>query len=98
VACRRQENSPRRAYSIVLSSDEADKFFGDWHTAIGKTVRYENKHDFKVTGILEKSPVNTDFPMKAVISWITAIQKGGRLSGNAQDWISVFSDKCSFII
>jgi putative ABC transport system permease protein len=85
-------------YSIVLSQDEADKFFGDWHVAMGKTVRYDNKRDCKVTGILEKSPVNTDFPLKVVISWITAIQKGGQFGGNAQDWVSVFSDRNTYII
>ncbi len=84
--------------SVVLSRDEADKFFGDWHTAMGRIVSYENKRDFKVTGILENTPANTDFPMKLVVSWVTLIGKGGDLSGNAQDWVSTFSDKTCYII
>ena len=84
--------------TIVLSRDEADKFFGDWHTAMGKIVRYENKRDLKVTGILENTPVNTDFPMKLAVSWITLVEKGGDLYGNAQDWISTFGDRNSYII
>ena len=84
--------------TIVLTRGEADKFFGDWHTAIGKTVRYENRRDFKVTGIIENTPANTDFPMKAVMSWITLVEKDGDLSGNSTDWISSFSDRNTYII
>lgn len=84
--------------TIVLSRDEADKFFGDWHTAMGKIVRYENKRDLKVTGILENTPANTDFPMKLAVSWVTLIGKGGDLSNNAQDWISTFGDRNCYMI
>jgi putative ABC transport system permease protein len=84
--------------TMVLSRDEADKFFGDWHSAMGKIVRYENKRDFKVTGIFENTPVNTDFPMKLALSWVTLTEKGGDLGGNAQDWISTFGDRNCYII
>jgi ABC-type antimicrobial peptide transport system permease subunit/AraC-like DNA-binding protein len=84
--------------TIVLTRDEADKFFGDWHTAMGKIVRYENKRDCKVTGILENFPANTDFPMKLAMSWLTLIEKGGDLSGNAQDWVSTFTDRNCYIV
>jgi len=84
--------------TVVLSRDEADRFFGDWHMAMGKTIRYENKRDFKVTGILENTPANTDFPMRLVMSWVTVIEKGGDLAGNAQDWVSTFSDHNTYII
>ncbi|WP_259066533.1 ABC transporter permease [Mucilaginibacter sp. X4EP1] len=84
--------------SIVLTRDEANKFFGDWHNAMGKTVKYENKHDFKVTGILENTPVNTDFPLKLMVSWVTLVNKGGDLDGNGHDWISTFSDHNCYIL
>ncbi|HWD89107.1 MAG TPA: ABC transporter permease [Mucilaginibacter sp.] len=84
--------------AVVLSRDEADKFFGDWHHAMGKTVKYENKRDLKVTGILENTPVNTDFPINLVVSWITVISKGGDLNGNANDWVSTFGDHNTYIL
>lgn len=84
--------------TLVLSRGEADKFFGNWRTAIGKTVKYENKRDFKVTGIIENTPANTDFPMRVVMSWITLVNKGGDMSGNSGDWISTFSDRNTYII
>ncbi len=84
--------------SIVLSQDEANKFFGDWHNAMGKIVRYENKTDFKVTGILQNSPVNTDFPIQLLVSFATLRQKDGDYNGNIKDWVSTFSDNECFIV
>ncbi|MCR8556410.1 ABC transporter permease [Mucilaginibacter sp. BJC16-A38] len=84
--------------AMVLSRAEADRFFGDWNTAMGKTVKYENKRDFKVTGIIENTPANTDFPMRLLLSWTTLVSKGGDLNGNVQDWISTFSDRNTYLI
>jgi len=84
--------------TVVLTRDEANKFFGDWHAAIGKTVRYENRKDLKVTGILEDVPANTDFPIKLVISWLTNVGPGGQHQGNAHDWVSTFGDNNCYII
>lgn len=84
--------------SIVLSQDEANKFFGDWHNAMGKIVRYENKADFKVTGILQNSPPNTDFPIQLVVSFATLHQKGSDYNGNIKDWVSTFGDNECFIV
>jgi len=84
--------------AVVLSRDEADKFFGDWHNAMGKIVRYENKRDLKVTGILENVPANSDFPIRLVISWVTAIGKGGDLNGNSKDWVSTFGDHNVYVV
>ncbi len=84
--------------TVVLSQDEADKFFGNWHSAMGKIIRYENKRDLKVTGILKNSPPNTDFPIKLVVSYATMKLKGGDFSGNLADWVSTFGDHFCFVI
>jgi putative ABC transport system permease protein len=84
--------------TIVLSQNEADKFFGDWHKAMGKIVRYENKTDLKVTGIVENSPANTDFPISLLISFATDRQKGSDNYGNMKDWVSTFGDNNCYII
>ncbi|HEY8930572.1 MAG TPA: ABC transporter permease [Mucilaginibacter sp.] len=84
--------------SIVLSQAEAEKFFGDWHNAMGKTVRYENKVDYKVTGILQNSVANTDFPMRLVVSFITLKEKNSDFYNNTKDWVSTFGDHNCFVI
>ena len=77
---------------------ETNKFFGDWRSAMGKIVRYENKADFKVTGILKNSPANTDFPIQLVVSFATLRQKGGDFYGNIKDWVSTFGDNHCYIV
>jgi len=84
--------------TVLLTQDEADKFFGDWHNAMGKVIKYENKTDLKVTGILANPPANTDFPLKIVTSYATALAKNGDLNGNAKDWVSTFGDNYCFVI
>ncbi len=84
--------------SMVLSRDEADKFFGDWHNAMGKTVRFENKTDMKVTGIVENSPPNSDFPIRLLVSFTTIRQKGSDYFYNLKDWVSTFGDNSCYIL
>jgi putative ABC transport system permease protein len=58
---------------VVLTKDIAEKYFGDWKSAIGKIIRRNGKDDLKVSGILATIPPNTDFQMRMVISFGTGI-------------------------
>ncbi len=63
-------NEPNTA---LLTKDVATKYFGDWTSAIGKTLKIYGL-DIKVTGILNNSPDNTDFPLSVVISYETLVK------------------------
>jgi len=54
--------------SAALTKVTADKYFGDWKTAIGKTIKWNNNQVLKVTGILDDIPANSDFQIKVVIA------------------------------
>jgi len=54
------------AYSIVLTQSTAKAFFGN-EDPINKTIRFDNKHDLKVTGILEDLPGNSSFNFKYLV-------------------------------
>ncbi|SDH20120.1 ABC transporter permease [Mucilaginibacter gossypii] len=84
--------------TIVLSRQEANKFFGDWRTAMGKTVKFENARDLQVTGIFDDTPVNTDIPMKLAVSWATLTVAGGELYDSQQDWVSTFGAKNCYVV
>jgi putative ABC transport system permease protein len=84
--------------TAVLTRSEANKFFGNWHDAIGKVVRYENKTDLKITGILEDVPANSDFPLKIVVSYATTQQKTSDFYGNIKDWVSTFGSHYVFMV
>jgi putative ABC transport system permease protein len=52
--------------SAVLTRETAERYFGDWKQAIGKTLKLNNYFHLKVTGILADPPPNTDFQFKIV--------------------------------
>jgi putative ABC transport system permease protein len=62
--------------TVLLTKELATKYFGDWKTAMGKTLNMDGI-SMKVTGILENPPPNTDFQLKAVQSYVTLRQFGG---------------------
>jgi putative ABC transport system permease protein len=67
--------------NVLLTKEIAEKFFGDWKTAIGKTIKLEaGGHIFshgtdvlKVSGIIATMPANTDFQLKLVVAFGTGI-------------------------
>ena len=57
--------------NVLLSKETAEKYFGDWKNATGKTIRLNNDIVLKVSGVLASIPANTDFQFKAVIAYGT---------------------------
>ena len=55
--------------TVALTRETASRYFGDWRGAVGKSIQFDNKDLFRVTGILEDIPANTDFPLKVVLSY-----------------------------
>ena len=45
-------------FSILITEEYAKKYFGN-ENPLGKTLNFENKHDFRVTGVLENIPFNS---------------------------------------
>jgi putative ABC transport system permease protein len=61
--------------NVLLSKETAEKYFGDWHNAIGKTFKINNTDVVKVSGILATIPANTQFQIKAVVAFGTGSTK-----------------------
>ncbi|HEY6974933.1 MAG TPA: ABC transporter permease, partial [Chitinophagaceae bacterium] len=61
--------------NALLTKEIAEKYFGDWKSAIGKVIRWNNSEVLKVTGILATIPANTDFQLKVVIAYGTGYTK-----------------------
>jgi putative ABC transport system permease protein len=67
--------------SVLLTKEIAEKYFGDWKTALGKTINLEAGGNIfshgidvlKVSGILATIPANTDFQLKLVVAFGTGI-------------------------
>jgi putative ABC transport system permease protein len=79
------KTSLRDPSSVVVTTTIAKKYFGD-ENPIGQTLRFQKAFDFKVTGIIEDFPSNTDFPFSMLISYSSMpILFNERMS----DWVSV---------
>lgn len=77
--------------TTLLTKDVASKYFGDWKTAINKTIRLYGS-DMKVTGILNNPPSNTDFPLSVVVSYASLEQ-----NINKDDWGSISDQNYCFV-
>jgi len=56
--------------TVLLTKNTAARYFGDWQKAMGQSFKMDGI-TVKVTGILDNPPVNTDFPIKVIISYTT---------------------------
>lgn len=75
---------------VVIDESHAAKYFGDWHSAIGKTLHVDNLLTLKVAGVLRDAPVNSDFRLNVLISYITWKQHA-KDYGYSNDWGSTSS-------
>jgi putative ABC transport system permease protein len=84
--------------SAALTQEVAEKYFGDWHAAIGKTIKYrhDNTQVYKINGILKNPPPNTDFPLGIVVSYATL--KTRNLNNQLNDWVSTFGGAYTFVV
>jgi putative ABC transport system permease protein len=82
--------------SAVLTQTTAEKYFGNWKNAIGKTIKYDNKTLYTVRGILKNIPHNSDFPLSVVVSY-SALQNTG-VKNNLSDWVSTFGQAYTFVV
>jgi len=57
----------KEPYSLVLSRKTAEKYLRD-EDPIGKTLKLDNRTDFKVTGVFEEIPDNSHFHYDIVLS------------------------------
>ena len=79
-----------------MTQATAEKFFGSWKKALGKTIKYENKDLYTVTGILKNIPANSDFPLDVVVPY-SALQHT-YIKNNLDDWVSTFGGAYTFVV
>jgi ABC-type antimicrobial peptide transport system permease subunit len=55
--------------SIAISKKMAEDFFGSPATAVGKTIRYQDNADFKITAVFDNVPQNSTKQFDYIINW-----------------------------
>jgi putative ABC transport system permease protein len=82
--------------TVLLTRSMAEKYFGNWQTAMGRFLKVNNTLLLKITGILNDMPVNTDFPLKVVISYATL--KNTWLNYSLPNWTATFAQHYCFVV
>ncbi len=72
-------------YSIVLTQSSAHSLFGN-EDPINKTVRFDNKSDLKVTGVLEDVPANSTLQFNFLVSYNYLLTTDDGIKANANNW------------
>lgn len=82
--------------TTVLTQEIAEKYFGNWQSAVGQYILLDNAITVKVGGILKNVPGNSDFPFKVVTSFVTAKNNAG-VTGYDPGWGSTTSNYQVFV-
>ncbi len=90
------KTSLRDPNDAVLTQATAEKYFGNWKSAMGKTFKYDNKTIYKVTGILKNIPPNSDFPLHVVVPY--SALENTFVKNNLNDWVSTFGGAYTFVV
>jgi predicted permease len=77
--------------TIVLPRTMAEKCFGNWKDAMGKTLLLDNIVPVTVRGVVSDLPINCDFPINALVSYPT-LKPNANLYFYDEDWGSCSSN------
>ena len=67
-------NALQTPSDIAISKKMAEDFFGSSAKAIGKTIRWQNKEDFKITAVFDNVPQNSTAQFDYVLNWETFLK------------------------
>lgn len=76
---------------VVIDKSSAEKYFGDWKSAVGKLLKMDNLINLKVAGVIDNAYPNTDLPLKILVSYITVKRYPDNYYFRS-DWHSVSSN------
>lgn len=81
----------------LVTEKIARKYFGSVSNAMGKTIRYENKVDFTVKGVLKDPPPNSDVKQQIFVSYHNLKEFRGDLAGDSS-WDGVYSGTKCYVL
>jgi putative ABC transport system permease protein len=77
----------RAVNTIAISRKMAMMFFDSPADALGKTIRYENRIDFTVTGVFEDVPQNSSMKFDYIVSWENS--RLGSIERSDNKWLTI---------
>lgn len=83
--------------TAIVTEKIARKCFGNANP-VGKTIRLDNKTDFRITGILRDLPKNTDRRTEIYLSYPTLTSHFEWMKQDMEEWGDVSSDDNVFVL
>ena len=96
--------------NVLLTKEIANTYFGDWKTAMGKTIKITGYYSMgaglfqfpattlKVSGILATIPANTDFQLKLVVAWGTDFTGDAKYGFQQPGWNETAPDFGCYVL
>ncbi len=96
--------------NVLLTKEIAEKYFGDWKIAVGKTIKLTGYYSIgaalfqfpavalKVSGILAPIPANTDFQLKLVVAYGTDFTGDKKYGFQQPGWNGTASDFGCYVL
>lgn len=87
-------------YTAAISRSVAEKWFGNWQNAIGKVILDgDQRQPYRITGVLENPPANTDISLNVVLSFATKKVLWKDALNDPRDWDNfMLSSQCFFLL
>jgi putative ABC transport system permease protein len=79
------ETALEAPFTMVVTEETARKYFGD-ESPIGKTINWDNKFDYQVTGVVKEPPSNSHFTFTCLASFSTLIRYAPRIGSTWTIW------------
>src|SRR5580704_10373523 len=76
--------------TAVVTQATAERYFGEWKKAMGRSIKYKDNKICKITGILKNLPVNTDFPIEIALSLKTNAAESSDDWGSNNGYLNTF--------
>jgi len=78
-------------FSVIITQEMAEKYFGD-EDPMGRILKFENRYDYKITGVLKNVPANSHLQFDFLISLNTMFYTSYRgRKGALINWTHWFS-------
>ncbi len=81
--------------NAVLTKATAERYFGDWRKAIGRSVLYRNRDLYRVAAVIEDYPANSDFPFKVLLPYASLRTRRAQLFS---DWVSTDGSNNCYVL
>jgi len=75
----------------VISKEMANKFFGDWRAALGKTINFEGNINYTIGGVIDDIPENNSVQLKIMFPYKSFKDR------DAKNWGSVSSSSEAYV-